>query len=57
MQVGSHDRKETEREELIDNFTMMDAATGPFVPAIQTVEEKNQSGAIPTSSKGETPCS
>ena len=57
MQVGSHDRKETEREELIDNFTMMDAATGPFVPDIQTVEERNQSGAIPTSSKGEAPCS
>lgn len=52
--VGSHDRKGTEREELIDNFTMMDAAIGPFVPTIQTVEEKNQSGTIPTSSKGRT---
>ncbi|KAG0566430.1 hypothetical protein KC19_7G063200 [Ceratodon purpureus] len=47
--VGSHDRKETEREELVDNIITTDAATRPFVAVGQPTEDKN-----PTPSKGRT---
>lgn len=48
MQVRSHVQKETEREELTDNFPTMEAVAGSFVP----VEETGENGAIPTSNKG-----
>ena len=55
MQVGSRDPKETGGEELMDKFTIMEAATRPHVfPAVQPLEEKIQSGAISPVTKGET---
>lgn len=55
MQVGSHDPKETEKEEFIDKLDLaLDAATRPMVQPEQPVEGKIQIGAAPTSTKGET---
>lgn len=52
MQVRSHVQKETEREELTDKFTRMEAVAGSLVPVVQLVEETGENGAIPTLNKG-----